>query len=274
MTTNSLREARLVDAVEAAAFADLYAAAAEPLAHTLGLRVAQIAGATLLHAPGIPLSMFNRAIGLGVHRPLTEADLDAAIASFRSAGYACYWVHHNPIAAPASLVEWLGARGFVVPARRTWAKMLRGPEPIADVAADFEVRRAFAGEEEAIGEVVCSAFGMPKGFVSWMAALVNRARWRAYAALDARKIVGAGFLYLEGTTAWLGIGGVLPEMRGRNAHRALMALRIREAAAEGCTDIVTETGEAVGNEPNPSLANMQFCGFRQVCSRLNFEATR
>jgi GNAT superfamily N-acetyltransferase len=272
MTLDSLREARLVDAVEAAAFADLYAAASEPLARSLGLRVARIAGAMLLHAPGIPLSMFNRAIGLGVHRTLTEADLDAAIASFRSAGYASYWIHHNPFAAPASLVEWLGARGFVAAARRSWAKMLRGPEPIADIDVDFEVRRSVAGEAEAIAEVVCSAFGMPKLFVPWMAALVDRPRWRAYAALDAGEIVGAGFLYLDGTTAWLGIGGVLPEMRGRNAHRALMALRIREAGAAGCTDIVTETGEAVGDEPNPSLANMYFCGFRRVCSRLNFEA--
>jgi GNAT superfamily N-acetyltransferase len=272
MTIDSLREARLVDAVEAAAFADLYAAASEPLARSLGLRVARIAGATLLHASAIPLSMFNRAIGLGVHRTLTEADLDAAIVSFRSAGYASYWIHHNPVAAPASLVEWLGARGFVAAARRSWAKMLRGPEPIADIDVDFEVRRSVTGEAEAIAEVVCSAFGMPKLFVPWMAALVDRPRWRAYAALDAGKIVGAGFLYLDGGTAWLGIGGVLPEMRGRNAHRALMALRIREASAAGCTDIVTETGEAVGDEPNPSLANMQFCGFRRVCSRLNFAA--
>jgi hypothetical protein len=272
MTTDSLREARLVDAVEAAAFTDLYAAAPAALAQSFGLRVAQIAGATLLHAPGIPLSMFNRAIGLGVHGALTEADLDATIASFRSAGYASYWIHHNPIAAPASLVAWLGAHGFIAPARRSWAKMLRGPEPIADVDVDFEIRRAFAGEEEAVAEVVCSAFGMPKPFGPWMAALVNRPRWRAYVALDAGKIVGTGFLYLDGATAWLGIGGVMPEMRGRNAHRALMALRIREASAAGCSGIVTETGEAIGDEPNPSLANMQYCGFRRVCSRLNFEA--
>jgi GNAT superfamily N-acetyltransferase len=272
MTTDSLREARLVDAVEAAAFADLYAAAPEAFAQSVGLRVVQIAGATLLHAPRIPLSVFNRTIGLGVHHPLTEADLGAVMASFRLAGYAGYWVHHNPVAAPASLVDWLRARGFVEPSRRSWAKMLRGPEAIADVDVDFELRRAFAGEEEAIAEVVCSAFGMPKPFVPWMAALVHRPCWRAYAALDAGKIIGAGFLYLDGATAWLGIGGVMPEARGRNAHRALMALRIREAAAAGCSDIVTETGEAMGDEPNPSLANMQFCGFRRVCSRLNFEA--
>ena len=152
--------------------------------------------------------------------------------------------------------------------------MLRGPEPIAAIDVEFEVRRSFAGEEAQIGAVICSAFGMPSLFVPWMAALANRARWRAYVALDGGKIVGAGFLYLDRATAWLGIGGVLPEVRGRNAHRALMALRVREASAAGCTEIVTETGEVLGDEPNPSLANMRFCGFRQVCSRLNFEFKR
>lgn len=48
-----------------------------------------------------------------------------------------------------------------------------------------------------------------------------------------------------------------------------MALRIRAAIAAGCTQITTETGEPVADEPNPSLVNMRYCGFKQVCSRLN-----
>ncbi|MGE5128347.1 MAG: hypothetical protein ACM3IK_01850, partial [Sphingomonadaceae bacterium] len=56
----------------------------------------------------------------------------------------------------------------------------------------------------------------------------------------------------------------------QRAHRALMTLRIREAIAAGAQRIFTETGEAVGDEANPSLANMQWCGFRRVCSRSNY----
>jgi hypothetical protein len=50
-----------------------------------------------------------------------------------------------------------------------------------------------------------------------------------------------------------------------------MTLRIADAIAAGGKYIVTETGEPVGDEPNPSLSNMQRCGFRQIASRLNFE---
>jgi hypothetical protein len=51
-----------------------------------------------------------------------------------------------------------------------------------------------------------------------------------------------------------------------------MARRISDAIAAGCRHIVTETGEPVGDEPNPSLSNMMRCGFRKVASRLNFQA--
>jgi len=51
-----------------------------------------------------------------------------------------------------------------------------------------------------------------------------------------------------------------------------MAARIRGAIEAGCTAIVTGTGEPVGDEPNPSLANMLRCGFARVGSRLNYES--
>jgi hypothetical protein len=79
-------------------------------------------------------------------------------------------------------------------------------------------------------------------------------------------------LDVQGTDGWLGAGAVRAESRGRHAHRALMALRVREAIAAGCARIFTETGEPVSDEPNPSLANMQWSGFRRVASRLNYAA--
>ena len=203
---------------------------------------------------------------------LAEPDLDAAIAAFRTAGYPGYWIHYSPIAAPTELPRWLEARGFTIPPRRSWAKMLRGNEAPPEVDVRFEVREARRGEESALAQVVCSAFGIPPSFVPWIAALSHRPSWRAFAALNNKQVIGAGYLYADGSSAWLGVGGVLPEARGHNAHRALMSIRIREAIAAGCTRIATETGEPVGDEPNPSLANMRYCGFRQVCSRINYAA--
>jgi len=258
------------DAIEASAFREMVAAAPADFAERVGLACRQVGSATLLLAPGIPDTLFNRAIGLGVGSPATEAGLDAAIAAYRDAGSAKFWIHWNPHGAPRAVPQWLAARGFSLPPRRAWAKVARDTESPPEFETNLELRSARPGEEDAGAQAIAGAFGMPAVFVSWFAALSRRPRWRMGVALAGSQVVGAGLVYFEGGEAWLGAGGVLREFRGRGAHRALMALRIREAAAEGCTRVFTETGEPIGEEPNPSLANMERCGFRRVCSRLNY----
>ena len=86
------------------------------------------------------------------------------------------------------------------------------------------------------------------------------------------EVVGGGFVHLQGERAWLGVGGVRPTARGQRVHRTLMTLRIEQAIDAGCSEIATETGEPIGDEPNPSLQNMRACGFSQAYSRLNYAA--
>jgi len=262
--------AATADAIEASAFRDMIAAAPAELARATGLSSAVIGGTTLLIAPGIPDIQFNRAIGLGVHESATEPILDAVIAAFREAGSGKFWIHWNPNGAPHCVPRWLEARGFALPPRRSWAKVARGVESPPAFQTALEVRRAKPGEELAAAQAIASAFGMPPPFAAWFAAISHRPRWRLHVALAEARVIGGGFLYMENGDAWLGAGGVLKEFRGRGAHVELMALRIREAAAAGCTRVFTETGEPVGDEPNPSLANMQRCGFSRICSRLNY----
>jgi len=270
MTDAQIEQARRAERIEAAAYRELVAAAPAEFVRAAGLRSAEIAETTLLVAPGIPDTLFNRAIGLGVHRPAAGADLDAVIHAFREAGCRNYWIHLAPCAAPESITSWLEARGFAPPARRSWAKMVRGVERPPEPGGALEVGAALPEEQTAVAEAIRGAFGMPPPFVPWLAALARRPRWRLYAARADGRVVGGAFLYLEGACAWLGAAGVLREFRGRGAQRALMALRIREAGAAGCSEVHTETGEPVANEFNPSLANMQRCGFSRVCSRLNY----
>lgn len=270
MSEAQAAQARRADAVEAAAYGDLVAAAPADFARAAGLRTSVIAGATLLIAPGIPDTTFNRAIGLGVHRRAAEADLDDVITQFREAGCKNFWIHANPFATPDALPRWLQARGFAPPSRRSWAKMMRGGEPPPEFGDAPDVGVARPAEEAGAVEAIRGAFGMPSAFGAWFTALAHRPRWRLYAARDGSRVVGGAFLYVHGAEAWLGAAGVLKEFRGRGAHRALMALRIREAGAAGCNEVHTETGESIGDEPNPSLANMRRCGFSCVCSRLNY----
>jgi GNAT superfamily N-acetyltransferase len=261
---------QFADAIEAAAYRDLYAAAPADFARSLRLQACDIGTATALVAGAVPEAFFNRVIGLGVHAAATPADLDRAAALYRGAGCARHWVHVTPAARPAELEAWLRQRGYAVAARRSWAKMVRTTAPPPVVQSPLEVRRALVHERGAVAAAITSAFDMPLPFATWFEAVMHRPNWRTYAAVSGGDVVGGGLLFFDATGAWLGAGGLRPDFRGRHAHRALMVLRINEAIDAGCARIATETGEPIDGEPNPSLANMAFCGFRKVCSRLNY----
>jgi hypothetical protein len=69
--------------------------------------------------------------------------------------------------------------------------------------------------------------------------------------------------------AWLGLAGTVPELRRRGGQGAIMAARINEAIAEGCTAIGTETGERVVDRPSASYSNIVRFGFREAYVRPN-----
>jgi len=261
-----------LDAIEAVASRSLFAAAPSALRQALGLETRSIAGATLLLAPGLPTPMFNRVIGLGNAGPVSEGDLEAIAGAYRDAGSQSWWIHVSPGAQASSLAGQLAARGFTTPPRKAWVKVQRGNVMPATVDTSLDVRLARPEEAAALAATTCAAFEMPATMAPWFESLATHPEWRAVAAFDHGQVVGGGYLHLQGSRAWLGAGGVRPEARRQHAHRALMTLRIRLAIDAGCDVIATETGEPAGDEPNPSLRNMEACGFARVFSRLNLAA--
>jgi hypothetical protein len=261
---------RLSDAIEAAAMRDMYAAA-PPEMH---MQSAVFGGVTALIAPALPISYFNRAIGLGNDTPATAADIDRIVGLFKAAGISSYWIHLVPSARPAELGDLLQQRGFAPPPRRSWAKFLRGVEAPPALDTALRIREATAADAAAIGDVVCTAFGMPPAIGPWFGALIGRPKWHVWVAEDRDRVIASASLYVDADTAWLGIGGTLADQRGKGAHKALIAKRIAAAGDLGCRVLATETGEPIQAEPNPSLANLRRAGFVQVCSRLNLEAPR
>jgi len=260
---------RLADAIEARACADMYAAGV-----SLQLRSETVDGATLLFAPRLPVTYFNRVIGLGVAEPATESTVKAALERYRAAGVAEFWIHLNPAARPPKLADWLTGHGLALPPRRSWAKFLRGPQPYSPRKSTLRTRDAQPGDADAIAKVVCAAYGMPPFLAPWFAALAVRPGWRFVVAEADGVVAATGAAFIHGETAWLGVGATLGEHRNRGAQSALLAARIALAARAGCTILATETGESIAGEVNPSLNNIRRAGFEQVCSRLNFAAKR
>jgi GNAT superfamily N-acetyltransferase len=261
---------RLGDAIEAAAMCDLYAAAPPEMR----MQSAVFGAVTALIAPTLPITFFNRVIGLGNETPATAADIERVSGLFEAAGIGSYWIHLVPSARPAELAELLQQRGFAPPPRRSWAKFLRGTEAPPSPRTELRIREATPADAAAVANVVCTAFGMPPSIAPWFGALVGRPKWHVLVAEDRERVVATASLFVDADMAWLGVGGTLADRRGQGAHKALIAKRIAAAVDFGCRVIATETGEPIQGEPNPSLANLRRAGFVQVCSRLNFEAPR
>jgi GNAT superfamily N-acetyltransferase len=260
------------DWIEAEAFIDLYAAVPAEIAQRLRPQTSVAAGATTFIVPGLPSPLFNRVLGLGLESPATSADLEAALERFQSAGVPGWWLHWSPEATPRDFPEVLEKRGFTPPGRRSWAKMLRDASPPPEAGTDLVIVAANGARAVAATRCIVDAFGMPAVMEAWLAGLHDRARWRVYAALDGDQVVGGACLFIEGDTGWLGMGGILASHRRRGGQLALMSRRIADALDAGCRYVATETGEPMGDEPNPSLANMYRAGFERVASRLNFQA--
>lgn len=261
---------RAADAAEAAAYADMYAGAPAGVRTQLGLQVREISGATLLLAPGLPVPIFNRVIGLGTFEPATQSALDRILATYADAGVTSHWISVSPAAQPVELTGWLGARGLAPPKRATWAQMGWPDRAPPEVRTSLHVETAGAADAVPFAQVVAQAFGMPPVIVDWLAHLVGRPGWQTYVARKDGRIVGGGFVFVQPPLAWLGLGSVLPEFRGDHGQLALFAARIAHARSLGCTSIHTETGEPMGDEPNPSLTNMVRCGFEKIASRVNY----
>jgi hypothetical protein len=77
-------------------------------------------------------------------------------------------------------------------------------------------------------------------------------------------------MHLADGVAWLGFGATLESHRGLGSQRALLSRRVRDAAALGARLVVTETGEELPDEVNPSFRNMLATGFHVGYFRQNW----
>jgi hypothetical protein len=187
---------------------------------------------------------------------------------YHRAGNRNFAVQVNPTAQPPELAGWLHARGLV--RDDNWARLYRGVENPPTVETDLRVERVGPDYGEALAEIVCEAFEVMPALRPWVAACVGRPGWRHYLAFDGATPVATGALYVQDGLGWLGWATTLPSHRGRGAQSAIVARRIRDAAALGCRWLVVETAEDTPQEPSISYHNQVRAGFRLAHLRPNY----
>jgi hypothetical protein len=233
-----------------------------------GQAQAEIGGAVCLGFEGTPGSaLFNRALGLGLAEPATEAGLDQIDAFFADRGLA-YGIPLTPDAQPPELPEWLEARGFT--RGYAWTKFVRGPEPSPPVASELRVEELGADRADVFADVFVRAYGTPDVTRALLERLPGSDGWRCFAAFDGDAATATGALFVTGGVGWLGAAGTLPESRRRGAQGVLLAARIEAGLAAGCETLVTETGEPVEGRPGGSYRNLVRAGFEPQYARQNY----
>ena len=103
-----------------------------------------------------------------------------------------------------------------------------------------------------------------------MAETVGRPGWHHYIAWSGGEPGAVAALFVRDSAGWLGVAATLPAFRRRGAQGALMARRVRDAAALGCRWLVTETGQETPEQLNPSYRNMKRAGFADAYHRPNY----
>jgi GNAT superfamily N-acetyltransferase len=267
-STLSLDHVRQHERMEMEYWRDFYEAVPPAVAARFGHAIETAEGAYLAIIRKVDVLMFNRVLGLGLEKPVTQAQLDGIVVRYKGAGVPRFFVPLSPAAEPAEVREWLLARGL----RRynRWAKLERGVDAIPEVSTDATIEEVGPESASAFARVLRGGFDLPEGFEPWVEAMIGRPGWRHYMAWLGGEPVGTGSLYVKGEWASLGFAATLPSARGRGVQSALIVRRMKDAASMGCRCLSVETAEDNPEKPAPSFHNVTRLGFKVGYHRDNY----
>jgi hypothetical protein len=206
------RAAAAIEAAEAAAWADLYAAAPADFADDGGIGVRAVGEACVIRWAATGRRYFSRVIGLGVSEPATEAAIDEILAGYREAGIDMFLLQSLPHCRPSAYEIWLRQRGLQPFDAQD--RVVRGgepyqPPPPAFSARRFQVEPVDAATADEWAEFLQRVYRLETG--SWLQRLIGRPGWHPYLAREDGEIVAARTMYIGADRlAWLGMDGPVP----------------------------------------------------------------
>jgi hypothetical protein len=234
----------------------------------LGARSTEIGGALCISIASAPRSaMFNRVLGLGLERETTEEEVDELVRFFGGQGVE-FAIALHPDAQPRELPRRLAARGLVE--GYAWAKFSRGMVAPADVETELRVERVDSDRGAEFASVVTRGYGSPAFMEPWIAQLPRLGGWHCFVAYAGDEPAATGAVFTTGEVGWFGFAATVPEHRRKGAQNAILAARVRAAAAAGCKVLVTETGALREGRSSNSYRNIVRTGFEPIYVRANY----
>jgi hypothetical protein len=132
------------------------------------------------------------------------------------------------------------------------------------------VREIGPDDAQTFENVVAAPLGVPDGLGVGIRSTIGLPGWRFYLVYDGHRPIAGSALYVQGRMAWCGLGATIESDRRRGAQAALLARRLRDAAADGCEWASADTLAATVDKPSQSYRNMQRAGFTTLYDRPNY----
>lgn len=229
-----------------------------------------VAGAPIIYGgAGIPV---NRAIGVGMHGPVTDEDLDT-IEAFYEQRHADTVIDLCPLADP-SLISLLTTRGYSIHA---WMSMLFMPLPTVPTVHNPTISVTRATQNQADLWLATSAHGFDEtdAETDTVADATLRVLTPNFYAINAHcyfawqgdTAVGTGGMYLHEGVVELGGASTLVAHRRQGVQTALIQQRLSDAHALGCDLAIVLTTPGSTSEHNMQRRGFQLAYTRAICVR-------
>jgi hypothetical protein len=261
------RTAAAIEAAEAAAWADMHAAAPAGFARAAGLGADTIDGTLVLRWAATGRRYFSRTIGLGVAAPATAEAIDLVLEHYRRAGITMFLLQSLPHCRPAEYEGWLRARGLQPFDAQD--RIVRGGEPApaprkAPPGRELVVERVGPQTGAEWAEFLQRVYRLDAG--PWLEALVGRRGWHQYVAREGGEIVAVRGMYIGlGGMAWLGMDGPVPGL-GTDDHEpdaAICDVAVRDGLARGARGFLADIEAPSPALDTPAYGRFARLGFRR-----------
>jgi hypothetical protein len=268
------RTAAAIEAAEARAWSDMYAAAPAAFAASAGVSAREVAGALVLQWAASGRRYFSRTIGLGVQQPASAAALDEILDDYERAGITMFLLQSQPHCQPAGYEASLRERGLTP--FDVQDRIVRGGEPAAAPRAArpdrrLVVERVNSGTAEEWSQFMQRVYRIDTG--PWLPAFIGRPGWHQYVARDHGAIVAARGMYIgPDAIAWLGMDGPVPGVHfdDYEPDAALCDVIVRDGLALGAQGFVTDIEAPSPTHDTPAYEHFGRLGFRRPYARTHY----
>jgi hypothetical protein len=262
-----------IEAAEARAWEDVYAAAPRGWATQVGLGTHRVGETLVLHWAATGRRYFSRAIGLGVTEPAEERTVDEVLSVWERLGIGMCLVQSMPHCLPVAYEGWLRERGLRPFDRQDRIVRVEGAtaSPSAPARRALKVERVARSTAEEWSSFLQRVYRLDTG--AWLPLLIDRPGWHQYVAREHGRIIAARGMYVGADgIAWLGMDGPVPGVMSADyaPDAAICAAIVADRPELGARTLIADIELPSEAMDTPAYADFSALGFSRPYTRTHW----